>query len=211
MSDKWKDIFIIITLGIMAVLAGITLVDFLLVKTFKLDEAITIGFIGAILGGTISGGLTLGGVSMTIKHEKREKFLENYPKFISNYDYLYYWAFNAHGVTREIVQHDEVNLGKLRIIDDGLNALLKEYNDVVSMKAAFGNARIFNLINSIFQELSELRFYLSVVEKDIHFKPYDTDIVSNLEKIVNNISTYLTEIEQEHQEMQKKYELYSKV
>lgn len=171
----------------------------------------SIGLIGAILGGTISGVLTLGGVYMTIKNEKREKFLENYPKLISNYDYLYYWAFNSHMVTREIIHHDEINLNKLGVINDGLNALLDEYHEKVNMKATFGNARIFNLINSTYKEISDFRFYLSIIENDIHLRVADKETVGTLEEMVNKIATNLTEIEQEHQEMQKRYEVYSKI
>lgn len=36
-------------------------------------------YIGAILGGIISGALTLGGVILTINHQKRQRFIDEYP------------------------------------------------------------------------------------------------------------------------------------
>ena len=84
MNDRWKDIFIIITLGALAVLSTITIIELFLVKTLRFDETITIGFIGAILGGTLSGAITLIGVNKTIQENRRKDNDETLPRKIVN-------------------------------------------------------------------------------------------------------------------------------
>ena len=86
MSDRWKDIFIIITLGILAILSMITIVELFLVKTLNLDGNTTVSFIGAILGGLLSGYITLLGVNKTLKHRDREVFLNNYSEKLMQMD-----------------------------------------------------------------------------------------------------------------------------
>lgn len=78
MNDRWKDIFIMLTLGGLALLSMITIVELFLVKTLELDGNTTVSFIGAILGGLLSGYITLLGVNKTLKHRDREIFLNNY-------------------------------------------------------------------------------------------------------------------------------------
>ncbi|MER2119225.1 MAG: hypothetical protein ABS935_03100 [Solibacillus sp.] len=58
MTEKWKDIFIIITLGVIAVLATSWLIDILLIDGLNVDK----GFLGSVLGGIIG---TLGVIGTT--------------------------------------------------------------------------------------------------------------------------------------------------
>ena len=59
MKEKWKDIFITITLGVNAVLAFAWLIDILLIDGLKVDSS----FLGSILGGIIG---TLGVIGTTV-------------------------------------------------------------------------------------------------------------------------------------------------
>lgn len=49
MPERWKDIFIIITLGTVSILAGCWFIDVLLIDGLEVDN----GFLGSVLGGVI--------------------------------------------------------------------------------------------------------------------------------------------------------------
>ncbi|MEF2293152.1 hypothetical protein [Virgibacillus dokdonensis] len=60
------------------ILVLITIV-FLIIRDIPLSNS-EIGLVGALLGGFISGGLTLVGVKATIENQGREKFIDMYPE-----------------------------------------------------------------------------------------------------------------------------------
>lgn len=76
-GDDLKRVYTPYVLGFLFVLL-IFLIVYIL-RHYTLADA-EIGLIGAIIGGSISGGLTLIGVKATLDHQKDEKFLDLYPK-----------------------------------------------------------------------------------------------------------------------------------
>lgn len=72
----------------MVILATNTLIEYLVVRSLKMNSAIVIGFIGAILGGLISGGFTFWGVRLTLDYEKNKNELLDLPNKIYNIEIL---------------------------------------------------------------------------------------------------------------------------
>lgn len=119
MNDRWKDIFIIITLGVLAVLSTITLIELFFVKTLKFDETITIGFIGAILGGALSGAITLIGVNRTIQHAKHIADIERIPMILDNIERI-----------SEVIHHNYIKDNYEDDIADFSNNMAHDLSDV---------------------------------------------------------------------------------
>lgn len=85
MTDNWKDLFIGAILLIIVILATITLVDLFLVKGLNMNEGSIATIFGAVIGGFISGGLTLWGVKIGLGQEKTNN---THYRYLSNFDQL---------------------------------------------------------------------------------------------------------------------------
>ena len=71
MNWDWKDYFIATTLGIIVILAMFKIVDWTIEKDSSIGVGVALGFIGAILGGALSGAITLIGVKLTITQQSK--------------------------------------------------------------------------------------------------------------------------------------------
>lgn len=68
MTERWKDIFIMITLGVIAILATSWLIDILLIDGLNVDK----GFIGSVLGGIIGALGVIGTTYFLIEANKEQ-------------------------------------------------------------------------------------------------------------------------------------------
>lgn len=71
MNWDWKDYFIATTLGMIVILATFTIVDWTIERDSSIGVGVAIGFIGTILGGALSGAITLIGVRLTIEQQTK--------------------------------------------------------------------------------------------------------------------------------------------
>lgn len=87
MENKWIVRFLLCTIAIMVIFPIITN-ELMFIKSYRVadDTKTWIGFIGsfwgAIIGGIISGAITLIGVRMTIQNQKNEEFIRIYPQMM---------------------------------------------------------------------------------------------------------------------------------
>ncbi|WDU77534.1 hypothetical protein [Lysinibacillus sp. G01H] len=202
MKERWKDIFIGITLLLMGILAMIALTDIFLTKTLKLDFTATVGFIGAIVGGALSGTITLAGVKMTIDNDKKEKFVEKYPLMLKEYSKIHGWALNVHLVSKGLLSNDEISLEKLEVRNKGLKALLDEYNTTIGDVALIYGPKLFNIVHEIFDSLNSVTltndFIISVskleMQEVVEYPQIYADEIMNIEKKLNEIEKAKIEI-----------------
>lgn len=82
MNITWKDILLMGLGAIITLLATFKLIDLMLLKDKDIETAV-VAFIGTIIGGVLSGAITLIGVNKTIQENRRIDNKEKY--LIANY------------------------------------------------------------------------------------------------------------------------------
>lgn len=70
---SWKDYFIGTAIGIMSILSFFTIIDWTIERDSVIGVEVAVAFIGALLGGAISGGFTFLGVKKTIDENSKSE------------------------------------------------------------------------------------------------------------------------------------------
>ncbi|MEO4053390.1 hypothetical protein [Solibacillus sp. CAU 1738] len=147
MNERWKDVLIFFILGLLCFMAATAFIDIFLIKGLAIDGGVLIGFIGAILGGLISGGITFLGVKLTIKHDKNTEGLKALPEKIRLINELR----TKHNLINNVLFHP--------IIPDypkEIDRLLEDYIDVYD-KCMKVDIHLYYKYKDIVQALSELK------------------------------------------------------
>ncbi|WP_153062792.1 hypothetical protein [Lysinibacillus parviboronicapiens] len=139
MNWNWKDFFIVITLGAISILAFFTIIDWTIEKDSIIGVDIAVAFVGTIFGGIISGGLTLIGVKLTIKDQRRVMSQEKVDKA----KYIYKKILPTM-VTLDFRINDETYLDSSLITRDA-----KTFNEIINEHSAMLKETEFDFINNI--------------------------------------------------------------
>lgn len=145
-------------------------------------------YLGAIVGGIISGGLTLGGVFLTIKNQQKIEKQNNFPKVRLNIDFVEE-KMQALNFIEGLLAKGEYKYA----ISHGLEIL--KYKEEILQRSAFVNVIFYKITRDILKELEMLVILESFVEHETDnlgqrirsyksLDKYDTTI----KKISNNLS-----------------------
>lgn len=138
MKLTWKDLIIIGLGAIIILLATFKLIDFMYIKDKDIEVAV-VGFIGTIIGGTLSGAITLLGVNKTLHEQRRKEEIRSLE--------LKYYALQEYILELEEIRTE---IGKLNVNIDKFYKTVNHYgknitNDMVIKAVRKTSAKIHGL------------------------------------------------------------------
>ncbi|KUF37432.1 hypothetical protein [Lysinibacillus sp. F5] len=167
MNITWKDLTIIGLGAIIILLATFKLIDFMYIKDKDIEVAV-VGFIGTIIGGTLSGAITLIGVTRTIEHNQS---IENRKRIKEEIMFLF-------PLLREIEQIRENLLFEIHENHADNDAIIRYvYKEFSSSKQLYDNARHGSLM--VYSRLIKFKGTVDYFMEKIYFTKeieYDSDI-----------------------------------
>lgn len=195
MNEKWKDILIYFILGLLCFMAGTAFIDIILIKGLDIDGGVAISFIGAILGGMISGGITFLGVKLTIKHDKDTERVKALPRKLTLINELKKKASLINSVLFNPIIPDyptEID----RLLKDYIDIYEKcmlvdirlyyKYQEVVQAllvlkQSEYKGKLILKSINSINRDINKHNVKKILYQFTEMLKKYETDIINELD------------------------------
>lgn len=141
----------------------------------------------SIIGGIISGGLTLTGVIITIKHQEHEKFLENYSENRAKLDEILREAIEV-----KRVLNYEKNNGEINNLIEFLRMKTKYFSTLLKMSAEIN----YNLYNEVrfqyvmnlevlYKQLISIRNKYDILTNELCNKLQIEDMVKQLDDLVH--------------------------
>ncbi|MGA3601745.1 hypothetical protein [Lysinibacillus agricola] len=228
MSDRWKDIFILITLGTVAVLAGCWFIDVLLIDGLKVDK----GFLGSILGGIIGALGVIGTTFFIIEANKDStKYAADLQdRQVRERDYVILLIKQIEEVNQILNQCTESvfkNVNLMVMVADGLRGL-KEFeinNDLKNLDLQDQETRVIlidryymfeerykNLRKEEGEERYKILVYLRNLQAKTNFIPQITQDIADIDKVMNfnakKILDYFKEIKPEEASPESLFEEY---
>ncbi|OMC83349.1 hypothetical protein [Viridibacillus sp. FSL H8-0123] len=192
-KEDIRDSFILLIGLLVIILVWIVLSE----RIFEENEETmntTIGLIGAILGGAISGGLTLFGVRVTIKHQIKKDNLETYPNRIQKLRKL-----------EKIINHlsERMKYTPISMIPDDF---LENANESLELAV--------NIDNSVYNKILQLEIIAERLSKLAPSsmrmgKDYDrTHVFEPTEEYIIEFQKYDIEFEKTKKIIEKRMEFY---
>lgn len=139
----WRNIVIHIIIMCISVMAFFTLIDWFIEKDNIVGVGNVVSFFGSVFGGIISGGLTLAGVFLGFKLERKKSLIERYHSVSSELIDFEDWLDTNESIVKFLLnaKGEEVNLDTKELKEEGreyeviatkldneLFSFLKEYN-----------------------------------------------------------------------------------
>lgn len=164
--------------------------------------AAAIGLIGAIIGGTISGALTLSGVHLSIKNEREEKLRESYPIRKRSADKVEMRISEIRGIMAVVTKWGEDNpvLGYEQI--DKLLKKLEEDEEQILDLAMNVDGYFFSRVSKILINCNFIRITLGVLqmtddEMSINYGEKDIKkMVKENEEMIKEIRAHIDKMDE---------------
>lgn len=172
--------------------------------TSKVIMAAAIGLTGAIVGGVISGSLTLAGVYLTISHERKAKLVESYPMRRRNADMVEFKISSLVLGSMSLVLKRNQGYYALNqdIVQDSLIILDEEKEEILDL-ATKVDGYFFSRVSEILINCSYIKMTLSLIrtlkdKEDIKHANNDIDkMATDNIRMTKELLTYIQNMEKE--------------
>ncbi len=204
MNLTWKDLVVLGLGAIVVLLAAFKLIDLMYLKDKNIEVAV-VGFVGTIIGGVLSGAITLIGVKLTIQENRRKDMDETLPRKIVNAnhfmgqasDILRITKFNLDAMKGKYVKLED--LSKLNI-DDIIEAhnrirekILEFLDNAINDSALNVSFEVYEKVINFSNEFEEINNAINEVESEYYFNCLigREDEKQTMEELIDFANSYI--------------------